>query len=128
MRDPRPGLIWSRQRVARRTAYDCWMASHEWADLRRRWYRDFVSRYGCEPVCMICEATWKLTGGDLHHRTYLRLGRECFEDLLPVDRGCHDRIHALWDSSPAWRRVDRSLANDLIVGLLRRAAATRPNE
>lgn len=122
MRDPRPGLAWSRQRIARRVAYGCWMASPGWAEVRRRWYQEWTRRYGIEPCCAACGGEWSLASGDLHHRSYRRLGEECFEDLLPLDRDCHDRLHAVWDTNPAWRRIDRGYANDLIVALLRRAA------
>ena len=69
---------------------------------------------------MVCGGAWQLEGGDLHHRSYRNLGHERFEDLLPLDRACHDRVHAVRDTNPAWRRIDRALANDLIIGALRR--------
>lgn len=122
MRDPRPALAWSRQRILRRMAYGCWMASPQWLDVRRRWHVEWALRYGDEPSCVMCGGEWSLTGGDLHHRTYRRLGEERFEDLVPLDRACHDLVHAVWDANPTWRRMDRGLANDLIIGLLRRAA------
>ena len=122
MRDPRPGIAWSRQRILRRMAYGCWMASPEWLDVRRRWHVEWTQRYDGEPSCVVCGGKWSLTGGDLHHRTYRRLGAERLEDLVPLDRGCHDLVHAIWDANPTWRRMDRGLANDLIIGLLRRAA------
>lgn len=121
MRDPRPGIAWSRQRMLHRVAYGCWMDSPQWKQVRRGWHEEWVRRYGCPPTCVLCGSKWSLAGGDLHHRSYRRLGRECFEDLVPVDRTCHDRIHRVWDSNPAWRRMDRALANDLIIGLLRNA-------
>ena len=122
MRDPRPGVAWSRRRVLRRIAYGCWMASPQWLDVRRRWHLEWVQRYGDEPSCVVCGGAWTLAGNDLHHRTYRRLGEERFEDLVPVHRGCHDLVHAVWDANPTWQRMDRGLANDLIIGLLRRAA------
>ena len=119
MRDPRPGLAWSRQRIARRVSYGCWMASPGWAEVRRRWHREWIRRHGADPSCAVCGGGWNLAGGDLHHRSYRRLGAECFEDLVPLDRDCHDRVHELWDTNPMWRRIDRAFANDLIIGLLR---------
>lgn len=103
------------------------MASPQWLQVRRQWYREWRSRYGCEATCAVCGGEWNLIGGDLHHRSYRRLGRECFEDLIPVDRDCHDRVHALWDANPSWWRIDRGLANDLIIGLLRQAASRDRN-
>lgn len=95
------------------------MASPEWSEVRRTWYRVWLDRYGAAPCCVVCGGAWQLAGGDLHHRSYRNLGREGFEDLLPLDRACHDRVPAVWDTNPAWRRIDRALANDLIIGSLR---------
>ena len=88
MRDPRPGVSWSRQRILRRVAYGCWMASPKWLEVRRGWHAEWVRRYGCEPICVICGSDWSLPGGDLHHRTYRRLGQELFEDLVSCCRLC----------------------------------------
>lgn len=75
----------------------------------------------------MCGAGRNLVGGDLHHRRYRRPGQERFEDLLPMDRACHDRWRALWDTTNlGWRRIDRPLANDLMVGLLRRTRTAHP--
>lgn len=127
MRDPRPGTGWSRQRIALRAAYGCWIASPQWLQVRRLWYREWLRRYGREPTCAVCGRERSLTGGDLHHRSYRRLGQEHFEDLIPVDRNCHDRVHELWDANPFWRRIDRGLANDLIIGILHQAASRHAN-
>ena len=121
VREPQPGIAWSQRRIARRAAYDCWMWSPQWLEVRRRWRREWIRRNGGEPACAVCAGEWSLTSGDLHHRTYSRLGHERFEDLVALDRLCHDRVHRIWDANPAWRRLDRSLANDLIVGMLRRS-------
>jgi hypothetical protein len=79
-----------------------------------------VARHGCEPVCVVCGKAWTLSKGDLHHRSYERLGAEQWSDVLPMDRACHDRLHAIYESNPAWRRLGRARATDLIVTHLRR--------
>jgi hypothetical protein len=66
-----------------------------------------------------------LSHSDLHHRSYERLGAEADCDLIPLDRACHDRLHAILESSPAWRRLGRAQATDVIVARLRRSAASR---
>jgi hypothetical protein len=96
------------------------MASPQWTEVRRRWYGEWLARHGEEPACAVCGGRWSLHLGDLHHRSYRRLGQEHFEDLIPLDRRCHDVVHALWDTNPAWRRLHREQANDLIIGLLRK--------
>ena len=39
--------------------------------------------------CVVCRAP----NVDLHHRTYLRLGEERLDDLVPLCRLHHDRLH-----------------------------------
>ncbi len=77
------------------------------------------------PTCVICGAAWTLESGDLHHRSYRRLGHERFPDLYPTCRGCHDRLHAIYEANPGWRRLDRAQATDLIIGLLPNAQTGR---
>jgi hypothetical protein len=96
------------------------MASRQWLEVRRHWHAKWVRRNGCEPICVVCGGDWTLAGGDLHHRTYRRLGQEHFEDLCPACRPCHDRIHTVLESNPAWLRLERGQANDLIIALLRK--------
>jgi hypothetical protein len=48
--------------------------------------------------------------------------------LLPVDRDCHDLIHAVLDSHPGWRHVERIQANDVIIGLLRNPGGATTKE
>jgi hypothetical protein len=120
MREPRAGIGWSRQRLACRVAYANWMGSHHWREWRQDWQLRWLSYYGCEPACVVCDKPWTLTNGDLHHRSYERMGAERWSDVLPMCRACHDRLHAIYESNPAWRRLGRARATDLIVGHLRR--------
>ena len=125
MRDPRPGLAWSKRRVRRRGAYASWMASGEWLARRRAWRAAWVATHGTEPRCVACGGPWSLFHGDLHHRSYDRLGAERDCDLIALDRACHNRLHAILESSPAWRRLGRAQATDVIVARLRRSATSR---
>lgn len=119
-REPRPGISWSRSRVLRRARYGEWMRSGEWLARRQDWHRAWSAAHRAEPACAVCEAPWSLRHGDLHHRSYDRLGCETVSDLVPLCRGCHDDLHRILESNPAWRRMDRSWATDQIVGLLQR--------
>jgi|GEM_PF-815041 len=123
MRDPRPGVAWSKRRAARRADYAAWMASAAWQDRRRRWLTSWAARHDYPPVCAACGGPWSLRGGDLHHRSYARLGHEADRDLIPLDRDCHDQLHKILESTPAWRRLGRVQATDLIVARLRRTNA-----
>jgi len=40
--------------------------------------------------CALCSAGTEL---DVHHSTYIRLGREFYSDLLPLCRECHELHH-----------------------------------
>ncbi|MST31679.1 hypothetical protein GHK86_02915 [Acidimicrobiaceae bacterium USS-CC1] len=121
MRDPRPGLPWSRRRVHRRDAYAAWMASAGWQTRRRQWLDTWTATHAKEPTCAACGGPWTLRHGDLHHRSYDRLGHETDTDLIPLDRACHTRLHQILDSTPQWRRVGRPQATDAIIARLRQA-------
>ena len=120
MREPRPGLAWSGRRVATRAAYGVYMASPEWFRLRERWLAEYrAGREGADPVCVVCGCEWTLRSGDLHHRSYRRLGREDWRDLMPLCRPHHHAMHALLEADPAWRRLGRPQASELIAAKLR---------
>ncbi len=71
--------------------------------------------FGVEPTCAVCGGCWTLRNGDLHHRNYERLGRERFDDLMPLCRACHEHLHRILESTPAWRRMGRAQASDVII-------------
>jgi len=123
MRPPRPGLAWSRGRYRRRACYGAWMASAEWQATRRAWYQAHLAHRGAPPACAVCRAAWELRRGDLHHRSYERLGVETYPDLVPLCRACHDRLHLILETVPAWRRLPRAYATDLLVAALGRQVA-----
>lgn len=120
MRNPRPGTVWSAGRLQRRGRYQGWIRSKAWLRRRSWWLTEWRRRYGSEPVCAVCGRRWTLQTGDLHHRSYVHLGQERFEDLIPLDRDCHEALHQLWDRSPAWRALGREHATAGLIALLRR--------
>ena len=95
--DPRPP----------RAAYDAYLDSRAWSDKRKQWYAAWLTAAGVEPSCLVCGRRWTLKSGHLHHATYARLGAEPVEDLVPLCRRDHQRLHALIDAHPTWRRADR---------------------
>jgi 5-methylcytosine-specific restriction endonuclease McrA len=123
MRAPRAGLVWSKGRFVRRACYGAWMASAEWRRTREAWLAAHLTGYGRPPTCAVCGSEWTLRRGDLHHRSYDRIGHERFADLVPLCRGCHDLLHLVLESIPAWRRLGRARATDLIVAMLARSVA-----
>jgi 5-methylcytosine-specific restriction endonuclease McrA len=125
MREPRPGLAWSAGRIALRARYASYMESEAWQLRRQQWLNSWTARHDRPPACAICGCPWTLAHGDLHHRSYRRLGQETTADLVPLCRACHTQVHTLLESSPPWRRLDRAQATDMIVALLRRRARAR---
>jgi hypothetical protein len=98
------------------------MAGRAWLDLRAHWRDTFVAVFGVEPTCAACGGRWTLRNGDLHHRNYDRLGHERFDDLIPLCRACHEQLHRILECTPAWRRMGRAQASDVIVARIRATA------
>lgn len=120
MRDPRPDLEWSRRRVTIRAAYGAYIGSPAWYRRRERWLQEWrTAHHGAEPVCQVCGREWTLRHGDLHRRSYTRLGREHWRDLMPICRACHHTLHAWLEHNPSWRRMPREQATDQIAAKLR---------
>jgi 5-methylcytosine-specific restriction endonuclease McrA len=94
-------------------------------DFRTHWRNNFVAVFGVEPTCAACGGSWTLRNGDLHHRNYDRLGHERFDDLVPLCRVCHEQLHLILESTPAWRHLGRAQASDLIVARLRAAVGRK---
>lgn len=90
------------------------MDSPAWWERRRIWLVTYrASHNGQNPTCVICDEPWTGRHGDLHHRTYERLGHEAYEDLIPMCRRCHDLLHGIINSS-GWSR-SRAMATDLAI-------------
>lgn len=120
MRDPRPGLPWSGARVAERRKYGDYMISRAWFRRREAWLEAWLAAHGENPTCRVCDAPWTLRRGDLHHRTYARLGEERPEDLVALCRPCHTELHRLLEGAPGWRRLPREQGTDALIAVLRR--------
>jgi hypothetical protein len=96
------------------------MASEEWLARRERWLAEYrAASGGANPTCAICGTPWDLRSGDLHHRSYRRLGAEHWTDLIAVCRADHRRLRVIMEQHPAWRRLPREQATDLIAARLR---------
>ena len=128
MRDPRPGLSWSTARVKRRERYGTYMDSLGWFRRREAWEAAWIASHGVAPACAACGGEWNLQQGDLHHRSYDRLGSESNGDLIAMCRPCHMQLHAIMEGSPAWRRLPRTQATDLLVARMRAEIAKRTEQ
>ena len=81
---------------------------------RKRWWRDH--RSARRRRCQVCRSTHY----DLHHRTYVRLGRERLRDLVPLCRRHHERLHR-FQRARGWT-VERASRWYLGAARARRAA------
>jgi len=87
------------------------MNSAAWQEKRREWYHRWVDANGSSPGCLVCGQQWSLRTGHLHHVTYMRLGYEDLEDLIPLCAAHHARLHEVFDHSTQWRREGRAAAS-----------------
>jgi len=76
------------------------MDSAAWQEKRRQWYH-WVGVHESPPHCLVCGRQWSLRTGHLHHVTYMRLGFEEVEDLIPLCAAHHARLHEVFDRSSA---------------------------
>ena len=128
MRTPRAGSRWSRGRITRRAVYAAYMDSAAWQEKRRHWYYHWVGLHEAGPQCLVCGRQWSLRTGHLHHVTYMRLGSEELEDLIPLCAAHHAHLHEVFDRSAQWRRQGRAAASHAIVAMLRRRLEVPPAE
>lgn len=91
--------------------YSAYMQSEDWRERRREWYSGGWYR------CVCC---WRHGRLELHHVTYRRLGRELDKDLLPLCRGCHDKVSD-------WIRENRAPNSPLATLLAIRSVAVIGN-
>ena len=96
--------------------YGTYMDSPTWFARRKRWIAQWSEATGSPPCCLACSGEWT----DLHHRTYDRLGREQWRDLIPLCRACHEELHARMEGNPEWRKRPRRQATDALVAHMHR--------
>ena len=104
------------------------MDSAAWQQKRREWYHHWAGLQETGPRCLVCGRQWSLRTGHLHHVTYMRLGCEELEDLIPLCATDHARLHEVFDLSAQWRRQGRAAASHAIVAMLRRRLEVPPAE
>jgi hypothetical protein len=117
---PRASRRPARSAIARRAAYDAYLTSRTWRARRRAWYAAWLTSHGSPPRCLACDRVWCPRTGHLHHLTYIRLGREDNEDLVPLCATDHRQLHRVLDGSPSWRRLGRTEASLGIIAVMRR--------
>lgn len=76
-------------------SYETYIASSGWATRRKDYFEAHPRK------CSSCGSTSKI---HLHHKTYVRMGRELDEDLVALCESCHSKVHKLH------RESSRSLA------------------
>jgi hypothetical protein len=110
---------------SRQAAYDAYLSSRAWKDGRKAWHAAWLTRCGSPPACLVCGRRWSLRSGHLHHLTYMRLGDEDDDDLVPLCANHHRQLHWVLAHSAEWRRLGRRQASVGIVGLLRKDYSPR---
>lgn len=124
---------WSLRRTGS-TGYREYLRTRAWNWRRQRWFRD-RRRAGFEPACQVCSRTLDEVGAlDLHHVSYDGVverpdsgwqAREADEDLMPMCREHHGRLHRMMDRRGEFVGWDRRRATVVIVAHLRREWAAR---
>jgi hypothetical protein len=71
----------------RRVNYRRYIRSAKWFAFRKSYFEVVPEE------CVICGSKEHV---NLHHRTYERLGHERFEDVVPLCRAHHDRLHKVF--------------------------------
>lgn len=66
-------------------------------------------------MCLICGGPWSVARDDVHHLSYEHLGDERYEELWPLDRQCHDELHAELDRARQWRHIGWRQASFIIA-------------
>lgn len=85
------GVVTQLEANAKKLAYDRYMQSSRWAKRKVEYYQRN------HKLCWRCGTT---VGIHLHHHTYLRMGHELDEDLVPLCQTCHQRAHDLATATP----------------------------
>lgn len=80
--------------------YDRYIKSEQWAKRKVEYY------FKHPKICWRCQSIDNL---HLHHHTYLRLGDELDEDLVPLCQSCHRRVHDLEKSEPGYDITDATI-------------------
>lgn len=99
------------------------MKSAAWFRRRSLWVEEELELIAParQVTCLGCGSAWALSRDDLHHVSYARLGDEAHEDLWPMCRVCHSRLHEIMRSSKSWRKMPASRANHFALALLQEA-------
>ena len=104
--------------------YKRYLRSQAWGYRRVRWFAD-CRQAGQEPACQVCGITLTQAGTlDLHHVSYTGVGqdeegrwqaREAHNDLMPLCRDHHQRLHQIMDGKKEFFGWDRRRATVVIV-------------
>ena len=106
-------------------AYQGYLRSQAWGYRRVRWFARCRAD-GVEPACQVCAVTLAEAGSlDLHHLSYDGVvqepsgggwkAREVHEDLMPLCREHHQRLHQIMDGRKEFFGWDRRRASVVIV-------------
>ncbi len=92
-----------RQNAERQSAYNDYLKSEKWQNLRRKALARADSR---------CEGCGDKPATDVHHLTYERFGNEMLFDLVAVCKDCHKKIH---QQSKATAEANSAIVENLLI-------------
>ena len=72
-------------------SYQDYLKSNHWKELRKQYRESSLPKY-----CLVC----KNPNFQLHHRSYVRLGKEELLDLIPLCGKCHWKVHEYFKTHP----------------------------
>jgi len=121
------------------TSYREYLRSQAWGYRRVRWFEQ-CRQAGVEPACQVCQVRLDEAGTlDLHHLSYEGVhqdpqtgawqAREKHEELMPLCREHHQRLHEIMDGRKEFFGWNRARASVVIVARMirqrrRKAAVT----
>jgi hypothetical protein len=97
-----------RLRLVGFSTYADYLKSAGWLEFRRRYFAS-----GKTKRCCMCDCR----NVQLHHKTYVRLGMELFDDVIPLCHGHHDQVHA-WLKAKGLPVEETPQAIDAMGGVL----------
>ncbi len=77
-------MVWKRLHALGFRTYAKYLLSDHWADFRIRYFAS-----GKPKTCTRCS----YNRVQLHHITYIRLGAESLDDVIPLCSKCHEKVH-----------------------------------
>jgi hypothetical protein len=107
--------------------YQRYLASREWALLKRQVHERADGGQTCERCLASSRIPGRVVVAAVHHRTYERIGHEQLEDLLGVCRGCHEFLSGVSTNDPLRELLEDEVKNHFGSTAMLAALLADPN-